>query len=107
MGEILPEVVRRRRDKADFSHVFARALIAGRGTGFPDRLRAEERGWLRGGAVRAMLERMAAGFRGGDPAYGEQIGPLWTVFALECWLAAIEGDAAVAPDLRAVAPQPA
>lgn len=81
----LPETIRGRRSKADFSHVFVEALRAHGGARFFDGLAVEALGWVRGDAVRAMYRRAEERYDRGDGAYSADIWPLWMICAVESW----------------------
>jgi asparagine synthase (glutamine-hydrolysing) len=87
----LPESVRQRRDKADFSHVFAEALCSPGARHILQSPVTAAVGWVRGEAARRACERMSAAYAAGDPGYAAQVRPLWMLFGIEIWLGAALG----------------
>jgi asparagine synthase (glutamine-hydrolysing) len=83
----LPDAVRTRTTKADFSHV-ALQVFESAADVFRD-LRLEELGWVDGDAVRAMLARMRHLRAHGDESFGDAVPALWAVLALELWVRAL------------------
>lgn len=83
MNGLIPEMVRRRTDKAFFDTMFARTLEH---LGAPQRfqrMRLESLGWVDGGAVRKVCAKILANPDGGA------LWPIWNTFAIELWIAEI------------------
>jgi asparagine synthase (glutamine-hydrolysing) len=78
----LPDAVRTRRSKADFSYVIADALDV---LGLPGELRIAAAGWVDGGAVTGMLTRTLEQYRAGAEGYTRSIAALWMIAAVEVW----------------------
>ncbi|HET8575894.1 MAG TPA: asparagine synthase C-terminal domain-containing protein, partial [Methylomirabilota bacterium] len=91
MRSRLPEAVRERRDKADFSHVFAETLRAPDARRIFETLVTAELGWIQGQAARQAYEQMSASYSAGEPAYTANVRPLWMLFGIEIWLRAALG----------------
>ena len=89
MKGLLPESVRNRDTKADFSHTFAETLRTQGGSILLDSLRTEERGWVRGEQVRSMYRAMIDLYGQGDSRYTQYIWPLWMIFGIEVWLSTV------------------
>lgn len=85
LGDDLPEVVRSRRTKGDFSHAIAEAIEALGGEQFFDALLIAEAGWVDGRAVAAKYRRMRSRYAQGPVAYGAHVPALWMIAAVELW----------------------
>ncbi len=91
MAALLPEEIRRRPGKADFSGVFTGALREVEGADAFAALAAAGRGWIDGIAVTRMYEEMV-GRRGRSPGRPAPAGwPLWMIYGIDVWLRAIGG----------------
>lgn len=86
MKDLLPESVRSRRTKADFSHTFAEALWTQGGSILLNPLLTEELGWIRGEQVRDMYRAMIDLYGKGNSQYIQYTWPLWMIFGIEVWL---------------------
>jgi asparagine synthase (glutamine-hydrolysing) len=82
MQHHLPEKVRQRRSKAEFSRVFVEALLVLGRDAFTA-LGIAEAGWVDGTVVLEMYDRMERRFRGEDICQGSELWPLWSVFGTE------------------------
>jgi asparagine synthase (glutamine-hydrolysing) len=89
MEGFLPETIRRRVTKADFSHVFAETLEAIGGGHLFDSLTIEYMRWVDGTMVREMYRRMAQDYRSANNAYISYTWKLWMVFGIELWFNAV------------------
>jgi asparagine synthase (glutamine-hydrolysing) len=76
--DLLPPSVAGRRDKGDFSYLFARSIERTLAVGDDQRLRLAADGFLRHDAVTRMSRRL----RDGD---SRLLGPLWMILATERW----------------------
>jgi asparagine synthase (glutamine-hydrolysing) len=85
MEGFLPETIRRRITKADFSHVFAETLQAAGGEHLFDSLTIESMGWVDGPVIREMYRSMVQDYRSANNAYISYIWKLWMVFGIELW----------------------
>jgi asparagine synthase (glutamine-hydrolysing) len=93
MRGLLPESVRQRRTKADFSHSVADTLQASYGgTQLFDSLLTERLGWVDGEEVRALYQRLTALYAQGDERYVYSIWPLWMIVSIELWLRFVMGE---------------
>jgi asparagine synthase (glutamine-hydrolysing) len=89
LADVLPVEVAQRRDKAEFSATYVDALASIDAATIFSSLRSEEAGWVDGVAVRDMYERMIRLYSRDDDAYIALVEPLWSVAALELWLAGV------------------
>jgi asparagine synthase (glutamine-hydrolysing) len=80
---LLPDVVRLRPDKAEFTSNFVDALPGGDWTGLP---RLTERGWIVGAAVDRLRRQLAAGRSPGDVRVSHAVTVLWMLRAVESWI---------------------
>ncbi len=92
MRGLLPESVRQRRTKAEFSHTFADTLQAYGGTQFFDSLVTERLGWVDGEKVRALHRRLTELYAQGDERYVRYTWPLWMIVGIELWLTFVMGE---------------
>lgn len=89
MKGLLPESVRNRTTKADFSHTFVQALRAQGGARLFESLQTERLGWINGEEIRRMYRRMDDHYQAGDQRYTSATWPLWMVHGIELWLRAV------------------
>jgi asparagine synthase (glutamine-hydrolysing) len=85
MRGLLPETVRRRLTKADFSHTFPDTFQAIGGENIFDSLTIVSIGWVDERKVREMYQQMMHLYRLGDEQYPENTWPLWNIFGIELW----------------------
>jgi len=85
MKGLLPESVRTRTTKADFSHAFADVLTTLGSRGFFDHLAIEAMQWVDGGRIRLMYDELARLYARHDNRYLAWTWPLWMVVGIECW----------------------
>jgi asparagine synthase (glutamine-hydrolysing) len=85
MRGLLPETIRQRLTKADFSHVFAEALLVQGGEGLFDSLTIASMGWVNGERLSGMYREMAQLYEGGDLGYTRYLWPLWLAYGIELW----------------------
>jgi asparagine synthase (glutamine-hydrolysing) len=88
MKGLLPESVRNRTTKADFSHTFVQALRTQGGARLFESLHTEQLGWVNGEEIRRLYRRMEDFYRAGDQKYTSETWPLWMVYGIELWLQA-------------------
>jgi len=85
MRGLLPEMVRRRQDKAEFSETLFRAvrriIASTEHTPWCEKL-----GWIDGNRIRILHREMERLHSVGDRAYIRLVWPLWMVCALDVWL---------------------
>jgi asparagine synthase (glutamine-hydrolysing) len=92
MRGLLPESIRQRRTKAEFSHTFADTLQAYGRTQFFDSLVTERLGWVDGEEVRALHRRLTELYAQGDERYVRYTWPLWMIVGIELWFAFVMGE---------------
>jgi asparagine synthase (glutamine-hydrolysing) len=85
MQGLLPETIRQRLTKADFSHVFAEALQVQGGDRLFDSLTIASMGWVNGERVREMYQELSHLHAKGDRQYTRYIWPLWLACGIEQW----------------------
>lgn len=86
MRGLLPEVVRQRTSKADFSYLFAETVpaLAQRKDVFGE-LQIAKAGWVDATASHKMFRRMINLYVQNDPKYMSCIWPLWMILGIELW----------------------
>jgi asparagine synthase (glutamine-hydrolysing) len=86
---LVPEEIRIRSSKAEFSHIVTEALLQ------PDVVRAlgslaiADAGWVRGDQVATMLAEVETLYQNGATGYTRWAWPLWMVFGIETWYRAV------------------
>jgi asparagine synthase (glutamine-hydrolysing) len=89
LGDILPPSVRERVDKADFSCIFAQALIAEPMMAIFRSLSVSSMGWVDGGKVWANYQMMANSYSRGNEDYRFYVASLWMILGVELWFRTI------------------
>ena len=89
----LPEIVRCRRDKAEFSHIFVEAIEQLGGRRFFEHLHTADAGWVDPAVALAHYDRLTALYRDRDGAYIASAGSLWAIAAVELWFRHTRGAA--------------
>ena len=87
MRNLLPESIRQRRSKADFTHLYSAALgsvAIGNEKAF-EKLAIASLGWVSAEELRLMYQRMGRLYSHGDQGYWSYIWPLWMSFAVDLW----------------------
>lgn len=84
LAGVLPERVRHRHTKAEFSHLFRQACLALSGEQLFDRLAGEGR-WVNGERVRAMLGDVRRRVGQGRSVPLDLIWTLWRIMGIELW----------------------
>jgi asparagine synthase (glutamine-hydrolysing) len=84
----LPEGVRARRDKANFSKIIVTAVERYFRERDPMKLRPVQMGWIDGAYIRSLQEEYAAWWQAGRPSPPPRAlyNVVWTVVALDMWL---------------------
>ena len=82
---IIPERIRQRADKADFSHTFPQALEVQGGEDLFRSLESASAGWVVEEQVRARYSQMKTLYAAGDAGYIRHNWPLWMAFGIEMW----------------------
>ncbi len=85
MQGILPESVRQRQTKAEFSAVMPPAMEALGGRSFFDNLQTEQRGWVLSAPLQARYSEMEYYWNEQDDRYKSMVWDLWLAMALEVW----------------------
>ena len=86
LGGVLPPLVRKRNDKAEFSSTYVRTLEAIDARALLERPRTEAAGWVDAAATRRLYDDMLRLYNRGDEAYIRLAGAVWSVVAMELWL---------------------
>jgi asparagine synthase (glutamine-hydrolysing) len=85
LGDALPDAVRGRNDKAEFSPIAVETLELLGGASFLARLRIAEAGWVDAAVVQRAYEDMRRLYSRGDEAYIRCTDIVWNVAAAELW----------------------
>jgi asparagine synthase (glutamine-hydrolysing) len=85
LGTRLPTSVRERTLKADFSCIFAHALLAESSASIFQSLSVASMGWVDGDQIWTDYQTMAHCYDRGDEAYRFHVAPLWMIFGVELW----------------------
>lgn len=103
MRGLLPEAVRQRLTKADFSHLHPKAMHLQGGERLFDSLTIVLLGWVDRERVRQMYRHMAARFARGGEDYTTYMWPLWMIFGIDLWFKTVfVSGAAVSPRISCV-----
>ncbi len=85
MRGFLPELIRWRRTKADFSHVFLEAFRTLNGARHFSDLTIASLGWIDGAKVAVMYSEMVQSYQRKDLAWLNYVWLLWMVLGIEIW----------------------
>ncbi len=85
MRSLLPEAIRLRQSKAEFSPVFTNMFENSGGQGLFSSLAISSLGWVDGERVRAKYRQMVALQQSGDPTYTQHTCPLWMIYGINAW----------------------
>jgi asparagine synthase (glutamine-hydrolysing) len=85
MKGLVPEKIRQRFTKADFSHAFADAFLSLGGERLFDSLTIANLGWINESQVRAMYRKMMHGYSQGDVGYVSYVWRLWMIVGINLW----------------------
>ena len=85
MKGILPEEIRLREDKAEFSNVFGQALLRPEIIHILRLPYLKSLGWIRGEAIDLMYQALCKASNNGQPLYLANIWYLWNFIAVESW----------------------
>ena len=99
LGELLPTSVSERVLKADFSCIYAQALLTESTAAIFQSLSVASMGWVDGGQVWTAYQTMAHCYSRGDEAYRFHVAPLWMIFGVELWFRTLFPEHRVHPDL--------
>lgn len=86
MRGMLPETVRQRTTKAEFSTIFLQTLRSLGGSHFFDSLQAADRGWVDADKIRRAYASMEAGATNNPDSAPSGLWSLWMVVGIELWL---------------------
>jgi len=85
LGTQLPLSVRSRVQKADFSCIYAQALLMESSAAIFESLSVSSMGWVDGTKVLVAYRTMARNFDRGDETYRFHLTALWMIFGVELW----------------------
>ena len=97
MAGMLPELIRQRRDKAEFSETLFRALTRTKGE-MVCAPSFEQSEWIDRNRVQIMCKEMEQLHSGGDEGYIFHVWPLWMVWALDLWAGGLPRENVMAND---------
>jgi asparagine synthase (glutamine-hydrolysing) len=86
LASVLPSIVVRRNDKAEFTSTIVDAIEMLGGRAFLSRLRAAEAGWVDAAVIQRMYDEMTGLYSRHDEAYIPLADAVWSVAAVELWL---------------------
>jgi asparagine synthase (glutamine-hydrolysing) len=90
LGPALPDPVRRRNDKAEFTPTLVQTIEHLGGAPFLSDLRVVDAGWINGPAIRQAYEEMRQLYSRGDESYIRLTDAVWSVAAVELWYRVIQ-----------------
>jgi len=90
LGPALPDVVRRRNDKAEFTPTLVQTIEELGGAAFLADLRVSDAGWVDGPAIRQAYDEMTRLYSRGDESYIRLADAVWSVAAVELWYRVIQ-----------------
>ena len=90
MRGILPESIRTRQDKGDFSHVIAETLLAPSMSEWLTCRRLDAAGYVDETHIQHQYTLFKQLFAQGDPAYMDLSWKIWAAFTLEVWLSVLD-----------------
>jgi asparagine synthase (glutamine-hydrolysing) len=85
MKGILPESIRLRSTKADFSYAFVEAFESFDNERLFDDLAIESLGWINGAEARRMYRQLIEAYETSDSKYISYVWKLWMVLGIELW----------------------
>jgi hypothetical protein len=88
MRGLLPEKVRQRLDKGEYSSVFVQALLAQGGESEFNSLDIHNRGWLNTTNICTLFADILRLYREKSEAYVAHVWPVWNAIGLNFWLSA-------------------
>ena len=93
MRGLLPESIRLRLTKADFGHVFAKALKAIGGENFFNSLAIGSNEWVNGTELSALYRQMIRSYEGSSQELTPHTWKLWMASGIEVWFRTVFSDA--------------
>ena len=97
MEGMLADLIRQRRDKAEFSETLFRSLARTRAEGVCEH-RSGDSGWINRNRVQIMRKEMEQLHNDGDEDYILRVWPLWMVWALDLWSQGLPKENALSND---------
>ena len=97
LRDLLPESVRERTDKAQFSCVFGDVLESLGGERLFNSLYIESLNMVDGAKIRTMSRQLMADYRKDRNYTNKHMWPLWMVFAVELWFSIMGGELQICP----------
>jgi hypothetical protein len=91
MKGLVPESIRMRRSKAEFSHIFANAIERSGGESFFSSLEIASRGWVDTKELKSAAAYFVNGYRSGNRHYNDYAWQLWAVLGIELWFREVFG----------------
>jgi asparagine synthase (glutamine-hydrolysing) len=91
MKGLVPESIRMRRSKAEFSHIFANAIERSGGESFFSSLEIASRGWVDSEELKRAAAYFVNGYRSGNRHYNTYVWQLWAVLGIELWFREVFG----------------
>jgi asparagine synthase (glutamine-hydrolysing) len=83
---LVPDSIRLRRSKADFSHMFVKAVERLGGQQLFNSPMCASMGWIDAAEARRACTTLIDGYRTGNRKYNVYMWPLWRTVAIELWL---------------------
>lgn len=91
MKGLVPESIRMRRSKAEFSHIFANAIERSGGESFFSSLEIASVGWVDSEELKRAAAFFVNGYRDGNRRYNTYLWQLWAVLGIELWFREVFG----------------
>lgn len=85
MRGLIPEIVRQRETKAEFSHLFIKAFQAMNGEHLLNDLALDSMGWVNQSQAQSFYRQMMHLHAAGNESYTEYSWTLWMILGLELW----------------------
>lgn len=101
LRNVLPKSVHDRTIKADFSCMFAQALLTESSRAIFESLSVASMGWVDGGKIWSRYQTMTDCYHRGDEDYRFHVAPLWMIFGVELWFRTLFLEHRRLPDLPA------
>jgi asparagine synthase (glutamine-hydrolysing) len=92
MGDLVPDIIRQRTTKAEFSEIVVGALRATGGRQFFDSLKIADLGWVDPRQVGQMYRQLEQDQAGQSGHGGRLLWPLWRILGMELWFSSVFGE---------------
>ena len=102
---LVPEAIRGRLSKADFSGIFAESLNRTGGENFFHSLMTASMGWIDVKPLGRMYREMSRGYEESPGGLISHTSTLWMIYGVEAWLRAVSGSVNHSSTDRFVLPQ--